>query len=160
MKKINIVIVLVIVLSSFSFLSAAEEQYLNPYPVSGHLLDSSGNPIVGEKITLTNQRTGDTLSMLSAEKGEFTFTLNNFKNKIPYEKGDVIIVAVSNKEATMVVEGQYTSMDIIVNNNCLSLEKRTIGTQENSELGYSGSILFIGVMFLLILFKKRRKENV
>lgn len=166
MKKISIVIALVIVLSCFSFLSAQEERYLDPYPFSGHLLDSSGNPIVGLEITLTNQRTGDILSMLSAEKGEFTFTLNNFKNKIPYEKGDKIIVMVDNKEAIMVVDGQYMAKDIIANDNSLSLGERTIfeveeNTQTNTKLGHSGSIVFIGAVFLLaLMFVKRRRKNV
>ena len=160
MKKISIVVALVIVLSCFSFLSVGEK-YLDPYPFSGHLLDSNSKPIVGQEIILINQRTDDTLSMLSAEKGEFTFTLNNFKNKIPYEKGDKITIIVDNKETTMMIEGLYIARDIIINGNNLSLGERTVfEVEENihtkTQLGYSDSAVFVGIAALLALFVRRK----
>lgn len=151
-------IAIVILLSCFSFLSA-QERYLDPYPFSGHLLDNNRDPIVGMEIILTNQRTGDTISMFSAEKGEFTFTLNNFKNITPYKKGDKVTVTVNNKEAIMVVEGQYMARDIIINDDSLLLGEKIVfevKNTKNTKLGYSDGIVCLCAVFLSVFFIRRR----
>jgi len=58
-----------------------------PYSISGHILDSNGNAIVGATITLTNLRTGNSLVTYSAINGEYQQDAYNFG---PYQDGDII----------------------------------------------------------------------
>jgi len=67
-----------------------------PYSLSGHILDTEGDYVVGAEITLLNKRTGDTLNLTSTINGEYQQDAYNFNNH--YKNNDMIGYAVTYEE--------------------------------------------------------------
>ena len=59
-----------------------------PYSLSGHILDTEDEYIVGAEITLINERTNDILELVSTTNGEYQQDAYNFVNH--YKNGDTI----------------------------------------------------------------------
>ena len=59
-----------------------------PYSLSGHILDTEDEYIVGAEITLINERTNDILELVSTTNGEYQQDAYNFVNH--YKNGDSI----------------------------------------------------------------------
>jgi len=59
-----------------------------PYSLSGHILDNESEYIVGAEITLINERTNDTLELVSTTNGEYQQDAYNFA--FHYLNGDTI----------------------------------------------------------------------
>ena len=86
-KKIGLGIVIFTLFCVVVSVSATELP--TPYSLSGHILDSDRQPIIGAEITITNLRTGDSLELKSVINGEYQENAGNFlPNR--YQRGDTV----------------------------------------------------------------------
>jgi len=89
-----------------------------PYSLSGHILDTKGDYVVGAEMTLLNKRTGDTLNLTSTTNGEYQQDAYNFAAH--YKNNDMIWYTVTYEESDAVEKVKIniskggTKLDIVL----------------------------------------------
>lgn len=86
-----------------------------PYSLSGHILDTEDEYIVGAEITLINERTNDILELVSTTNGEYQQDAYNFVNH--YKNSDTIRYNVTYEDI-----GAVALRDIDVSNGGTKLD--------------------------------------
>ena len=118
MKMIWIFDVLAIVCVFLSMCIGVSIAQPLPYSLSGHIMDNNSEYIVGADITLTNERTNNTLILTSTTNGEYQQDAYNFASH--YTNGDNIRYNVTHGNIGAVVTSKIdiskggTMLDIVL----------------------------------------------
>ena len=106
-----------------------------PYSLSGHIISTNNDYIVGADITLLNERTGDTLVLESTTNGEYQQDAYNFASH--YKDGDtirynVVYGGVEVEETAQIdISKGGTKLDIVLTSSeGIQSTHRTSGTRK------------------------------
>lgn len=152
-KKTVFGIVILTLLCVVILVSATEIP--TPYSLSGHILDSNMQPIIGAEITITNTRTGDSLELESVINGEYQENAGNFlPNR--YQNGDTLEYSVSFEDIKKVV---YAEIDETNGGTLLDIRLDKKSSKDINVMGFEFPIVFL-LLFLTFLYIRKKQTKI
>ena len=137
----------IIVIFTFALSSISSAQ-LMPHAITGEIRDADSNLINGASVTITNQRTGESLSVVSNNNGQYQTDLSSMPSG--YQVGDIIKVEAVSGELSGSSE---VSVSAGPNDSC------NVVIQETSQVpgpAFGSLILLIAGMAMIVGYYKRK----